>query len=644
MNELSRRAVIIGALLTIVFSISNVYLGLKIGGTFSCSIPAAIIAMVLLRWLKSNSIVESNIVQTIASAAASQAAIVFILPAMVITGLWQQFPYWLLVVLCATSGTLGVLFTIPLRKVLVLDPKLPFPEGYAAASVLTTGHTIEHAKEKLGKSLQYIVTGTLFSMIWSLVSEGFQVMNDSVTTYFRLGPSISGVGISYSMTLIGAGYIIGFEMVLSLLLGLVLTWGVAIPILSAHTVLPGKTSAEICDYLWMHQINYMGAGLIGCSAFLLILKLFKPIWCELHEASLKIASSTKQKLSVIDDLPIRIVSMLVIVIMVFLVVLFGHVVTPIWKTEPVLSVISVILTVLLVVLLGAIVSGASGYMAGLVGSFNSPLSSLGILALVILALVLLGLYFIMAPLNQHESNKILIALVILGTSCVFSMACIAEDNLQDLKTGHIVGASPWKQQIALIIGVLIGSLVIPFVLNKMYMAYGFVGHMPLSNHHATQPLSIPQARMMSSLLTGIMEHHLNWQMICIGVAIGLVLHLINRRFQRIRISIMSVGIGIYLPFILVTTLVIGGVMQKVTRVKGQTRSSDRAVLLASGLIVGSAIMGVILSIIIVTTGQQNPLAYQGLFPKSWVWPSLLFFILMVGLLTSFWRKIEHGIV
>ena len=320
--------------------------------------------------------------------------------------------------------------------------------------------------------------------------------------------------------------------------------------------------------------------------------------------------------------------------------------TPFFHDHLMFVIISLVCLLFMTLILGFLISGTAGYMAALVGSFNSPLSPLGILALIILAVLMALLGQIFLPHIGHVEKKALMSLVIISTSCIFSMACVANDNMQDLKTGQLVGSTPWKQQCVLIIGIMVGSLIIPYILNQMYLAYGFLGHLPSQSMNSHLALAIPQAHLMAALLSGVIEYQFNWYMMLIGVLIGFVL-IVAKRFcarSSFKISIMSVAIGMYLPFTITSTIIIGGLMQGIARVKGKRESSEKSTLFASGLIVGNAFVAVILAALIVYTGEQNPIAYVGIIPRSLVWPGLLLFVIILGLFLRFLYKLEHDLI
>ena len=467
MRELTLRGIVLGGLITLLFTAANVYLGLKVGITFATSIPAAVISMAVLRFVRGSTILENNIVQTIASAAGTLAAIIFVLPGLVMIGYWQGFPYWTTVAVCAIGGTLGVMFSVPLRRALVTGSDLPYPEGVAAAEVLKVGSGSIGGVEENAKGLAAIVAGSIASAGFALLA-AMKLAAGELATAFRLGGgAASGASMSLSMALIGVGHLVGMTVGIAMLIGMLIAWGVLVPVLTSIQGVGADVAATV-NLVFRNQVRFIGAGTIGVAAVWTLLKIIGPIVGGIRSAmAASAARSGGEVLELTErDLPIGIVGGTIVASLVPIAALLW------WFMAggPIAADATVVIGVTLVYMLviGAIIAAVCGYMAGLIGASNSPVSGVGILA-VLGAAVLLSLFYGTHP----ENAQALTAYALFTTAIVFSIATISNDNLQDLKTGQLVGATPWKQQVALIIGVIFGSLVIGPVLNVLNTSFGF---------------------------------------------------------------------------------------------------------------------------------------------------------------------------
>lgn len=665
--ELTVRGVLLGALITVIFTASNVFLGLKVGLTFSSAIPAAVISMSVLRMFKDANILENNMVQTQASAAGTLSSIIFILPALVMMGHWQGFPFWQTLGICAAGGMLGVMFTIPLRHVMVVQSNLPYPEGVAAAEILRVGsagraqdapQTAAHASAKpAATGMGDIVAGGVAAAVVSFAASGLRVLGDSVSGWFALGGAVFRLPMGFSLALLGAGYLIGIVAGLAMLTGLVIAWGIAVPILTAMGDMPaGATLASYATGLWSSQVRFIGAGVIGVGAIWTLATLFVPMargvkasfsaLTKEGAARAGAAPRTERDLSAgwISAVTLVLVAILVFTFQVFL---SG---TPlsagaIWKL--------VAYAVLFAFVFGFLVAAACGYMAGLVGSSTSPISGVGIVAIVLVSVLMLGVGGELMALENGV--QMAIALAIFSTSAVVAVASISNDNLQDLKTGWLVGATPWRQQVALLIGCVVGAAVISPVLELLYNAYGFADAMPREGMDASQALSAPQATLMLAITRGIFTHQLNWTMILIGMAVGVGLIVVDEIMKRTckvaRIPVLAVGIGIYLPPTVAAPIVAGALLawllERALRRRAAAANQPydrfaeaanrRGVLIASGLIVGESLVGVLMAAIIGGTGSEAPLAIAGeAFAGMASYLGLAVFVLVAVL---FWRRV-----
>jgi len=633
-KELTIRGLVLGALITTIFTAANVYLGLKVGLTFASSIPAAVISMAILSVVKDSSILENNIVQTVASAAGTLSAIIFVLPGLVIVGWWTGFPFWQSFLICVSGGVLGVLFTIPLRRALVTTSDLPYPEGVAAAEVLKVGAgTRGEAKDQAGDDTGEAREGLVAVILGSAASAGLAIITATriaaaqVGGFFRLGTmASSGYDIAWSLALLGAGHLVGLSVGMAMLTGLVIAWGIAVPILtSTQSAADGITLAAHTTAIWRTQVRFIGAGAIAIAAIYTLARLAKPVVGGLV-STLAASKSTAQG----DDTDRDLSPPWILALTAGCLVVAGWLAFS-FARSTVLAPSALKLTLIAVpfVLLGGfLIAGICGYMAGLIGASNSPISGVGILSIVLSASVL-----VLAVSPTPETRPALVAFALFVTAIVFACATISNDNLQDLKTGQLVGASPMRQQIALIVGVGAGAAVIPFVLNLLVKAYGFAGAANVGVV-APNPLPAPQATLISALAQGVIGGSLDWKMIGIGALVGVGLILLDTTLgamKKLRIPPLAVGIGIYLPMSATFAVVVGAVIshwydRRARAMANPDRADRLGTLVASGLIVGESLWGVINAGLIVGFSTDAPI---GLVPEDFVlapWLGLLGFV------------------
>ena len=647
--ELTLRALVLGCLLAVIFTAANTYLGLLVGLTFASAIPAAVISMAILRAFRTSTIWENMTVQTVASVGGAMSSIIFVLPGLVMIGWWLEFPFWQSVLICILGGVLGVTFSIPLRRALVVDGGLPYPEGVAAAEVLKVGsrgaEQTESAVRENKFGLWVVVAGAVVSAGYALLVAG-RVFAGEAARFFKLpaalGGGATGMGFGMQFALLGAGHLIGLTVGLAQLFGLILAWGIAVPILTspdtvawltahgvpsiASTLPAGAPAEELAGTVWSREVRFMGAGVIGVAAIWTLLKLAGPLVGGLTSALA--ANARRSHGEVLDrteqDLPIKLVGGLSLVCLVGIAGLLA------WfaQSAPALAGSTAMLVVgglVYVVLIGFAVAAICGYMAGLIGSSNSPVSGVGILAIVIASLLMLG---VMAVAGVPADPSI-IAFALIVTGVVFAVAVIANDNLQDLKTGQLVEATPGRQQTALIVGVGAGALVIPFILNLLNQAFGFEGGPP-AIVEGSQTLAAPQATLISALARGVIGGDLRWDLIGVGAVIGVAIIILDAVLEKatdrkVKLPPLAVGIGFYLPAAVTTMLVIGAVCgwlyERAVRSKSYADVARRmGVLLASGLIVGESLFGVFTAGVIVSTRNDAPFA---MVPDGAAWPAML---------------------
>ena len=623
LTEFTIRGIIIGIILCVIFTAANVYFGLKAGLTFSTSIPAVVISMALLRWLGNATAQENNIVQTVASAAGTLSSIIFVLPGFIMIGWWTGFPFWESAAICATGGILGVMYSIPLRRALVTDSDLPYPEGTACAEVIKVGSGSgkgDDSVESGGAGLKAVLAGSIASALFLVVVQTRLFASD-VVSFFRFGDDdkapASGFDFALSFALFGIGHLVGITVGIAMFVGAIIGWAWGVPHFSALHPAAGA-AADLAQGTWSHYVRFVGAGAIAISAIWTLIKLIKPVIGGLKGA---IASSKARKtgkganLARTElDIPVDqvgIVSLLCILPICWLLWNFA--------TGAGLGEHALLLTVggiIIVVVIGFLVSTVCGYMAGLIGASNSPLSGIGILVVAITALFLVATVKSSLP---PEMGKALVAYALFVTAIVFCVAAIANNNLQDLKTGQLVDATPYKQQWALVIGVLAGAMVIPPVLDLVNKAYGFLGAPGVNPAHA---LPAPQAGLISALGSGVIQNNVDWWLIITGVFIGIACIVVDavlvKTTKSVRLPPLAVGLGIYLPTASTLMITVGAVVGWWFDKRAERHPKKKAealkqlgVLLASGLIVGESVLGVVFSALVVFTANPYPIGVVG---------------------------------
>ena len=646
-RELTLRGMVLGALITVVFTASNVYLGLKVGLTFASSIPAAVISMAVLKFASGSNILENNMVQTQASAAGTISSVIFVLPGLLMAGYWAGFPFWQTTLLCTAGGILGVIFTIPLRYAMVVKSDLPYPEGVAAAEILKVGSHSETAGGE-GSGIREIVAGGLLAGLFGLLSNGLRVISDSASYWFKSGNAVFQLPMGYSLALLGAGYLVGLTGGIAILIGIAFAWGGAVPWFTATTPMPdGMDMTSFAMSLWKNKVRFIGAGTIGIAAIWTLITLLKPTIEGMKQSFRTLSgNATVSTARIEQDLSPQAMIFITLGMMVLLGFSFYHFIDA--ATIPSgIAWLLVVVCVLLTVIIGFLVAAACGYMAGLVGSSSSPISGIGIISIIIISLVLLLIGESGGLFADAANRQFLLALTLFCGTAVVSVASISNDNLQDLKTGYLLQATPWRQQVALIIGVVVGAIVVAPVLQLLYQAYGFPDAMPRAGMNPAQAMSAPQATLMTSITQGIFEHKLQWQYILSGVAIGVALIVVDVLLRkgsggRKALPVLAVGMGIYLPPSINMPIIVGAFLAAFLRSRIRSRygadsekrvaAADRiGTLFAAGLIVGESLIGVILAFIIVVSvtngGSDAPLAIP---LENWgttaAWLGLAFFI------------------
>ena len=627
------RGVLLGGAITLVFTAANVYLGLKVGLTFATSIPAAVISMAILRTLRNGTIKENNIVQTIASAAGTLSAVIFVLPGLIMIGWWSGFDYWPSVAVCALGGILGVMYSVPLRRAMVTESDLPYPEGVAAAEILRVGTASDDPKDAAAQEnragLSAVVWGSVASAGLAIVV-ATQVISDGFARYVRLGTALTGISFSYSLALLGVGHLVGVAVAAAMLAGIVVAWGIATPLIAVLHPHAGAAAAAAID-VWKNNVRFIGAGTIGVAAIWSLRRLAGPVVggvVSSLRASRRGANGDAVPLEE-RDLPFPIVLGISILVLVPLTWFLTDIISAEAPARLVFALVAG--AILFIVIAGLIVAAVCGYMAGLIGASNSPVSGLGILTVLGAALLAVAIVHPVRP----SATLAVTAYALYITAFVLCVATISNDNLQDLKTGQLVGATPWRQQVALMIGVLFGASVIPPILDLLNRAYGFT---PIGTHavaHASA-LPAPQATLITLLARGVIDGRLDWSLIGIGALVGVASVIADEVLRRggRQLPPLAVGLGIYLPLATTLTVVLGAFVgalydRYVDKRPNAAAARRLGTLLVSGFIVGESLFGVVLAAIIVATGNESPLALVGeWFAVPGEWIGLVAFVLI----------------
>jgi len=603
--QLTLRAVILSMVLAMVLAAANAYLGLFAGLTIATAIPAAVVSMAILRALGGGSILENNIVQTGASAATSIAAgVVFTIPALLILGYWSDFKYGWVAAIAGLGGLLGVLFSVPLRRSMIVDEPLAFPEGKAAAEVLKAG-------ENPGPGIRILAVASGLGAFIKLAAEsGLRLIPDDATGATFFGRYLAYMGTNLSPALLGVGYIVGLNVGIVIVSGSILSYNFAIPIYHAFFLgsdpalaakLVGKSAADIAAIIRAEKVRYLGVGTMLVGGLWTLFSLRRSL---LSGVKSGLAAARKGSAAIVAetdrDLPMKWMLVALVAFTIPLAFLYQAIVHD-WL-------VSLPMTLIMIVT-GFLFVSVSAYLAGLVGSSNNPVSGITIATILFASAVLLLLLGRDSPIGA-------VAAIMIG-AVVCCAASVGGDNLQDLKAGYIVGATPWKQQLMLAIGTFSCALVMAPVLNLLAQAYG-IG--PATSEHPNS-LAAPQATLMASVAKGLFGGHLPWNMIAIGGVIGAVVIALDSwlkaRGARFRVPVLGAAIGIYLPLELMVPIFLGGLLAHlVERAQGVTQADDETrerahrpgVLFSAGLITGEALMGIVIAIPIVASGRADVIA------------------------------------
>lgn len=610
MAQLTWRAVLLGVILAVMMAAANAYLGLFAGMTIASAIPSAVVSMAVLRLLGGQgSILEHNIVQTGGSAGSSTATgAIFVLPALVMLGHWNHYPYLWVVAFVAMGGVLGVLFSVPLRRALIIDQKLAFPEGTAAAEVLRAGDDPKQGAKLLA------LAGAGGALLKLAGANGLRLIPDAAAAAGFAGNSLLYIGTSLSAAMLGVGYVCGLNVGIVIISGSLISWNIALPIYS-HYVSGGNPGAPIdaAYALWSQHLRYLGVGamLVGGVWTLIALRgsIINSVRSALQATSGAAAAAMDERER---DLPMRWVLIGIAACTLPLLFMY-HSVVGNFTISAVMALIMIALSFLF--------CAVSAYMTGLVGGSNDPVSGMIIATVLSASVLLLGLTGANAAIGP-------VAAIMVGAA-VCCAVCLASDNLQDLKCGNIIGASPWRQQLMLAVGAVTSALVLAPVLNLLASAYG-IG---IADAAHPKPLLAPQATLMATVAKGLFGGQLQWNLITIGAAIGVAVILLDVMLEKsgskFRTPVLAVAVGIYLPLDVTSPIFLGGLLAHFAeRARaGQPNEETRArrgTLFAAGMIAGESLMGVLIAIPIVMTGRADVLALPSVLQMgSWLGMILL---------------------
>jgi putative OPT family oligopeptide transporter len=605
--QLTTKAIILGILLSMILAGANAYLGLFAGMTVSASIPAAVISMGVLRLFKNSNILENNIVQTSASAGESIAAgVIFTMPALILLNADEFFSYWWVSAIAGFGGLLGVLYTIPLRRSLIIEEKLAFPEGVATAEVLQVGDT--------GAGLRYLAMAGLLGSLAKLSSTGLKLWSETAQAgMFLGGKTIAYVGINLSPALLSVGYIVGVNIAILVFVGGAISWYVAIPLFSTFFIESnpeilaafqgGMPAEDLAGLIWTRQIRYLGVGAMLVGGIWALISMRSALFSGIMSGMKNVAGTAGQAIHHTEkDVPMKVVFILVGVMVLPIFILYHRVVADSGGLA-----VSIPMT-LIMVIAAFLFSSVAAYMAGLVGSSNNPISGVTIATILFAALMLLWL------MGPDAAMGPVAAIMIGGVVCC--AAAIGGDNMQDLKAGYILGATPWKQQVMQGVGVLSAVLVMFPILNLLNQAYG-IG---VATAEHPNPLQAPQATLMASVAQGVFRGGLPWTMVAIGAGIGAAVIVIDEWAKATgkswRAPVLAVAVGIYLPLELSVPVGLGGLIaffaerwhKRNGSADGGAGPMRNGMLFAAGLITGEALIGIFMALPIVISGSSDILA------------------------------------
>jgi putative OPT family oligopeptide transporter len=611
--QLTLKAILLSILLTVILASANAYVGLFAGITVATAIPAAVISMAVLPLFGRPNILENNIVATGASAGTSiSAGAIFTLPALILLHHWSTFDYWWTFAIVGLGGLLGVLFSVPLRRTLIIEQKLRFPEGIAAAEVLKVGANPGAGAKILG--LASVVGG-----VFKFVTSGLHSFPETFSMQGFFGQrGIAFFGYGFSPALLGVGYIVGLNVAILITAGGLFSWWLAIPLYNSFFFdhdpvllhkLAGLNAEDAAFAIWRAQVRYIGVGCMLTGAFWALWSLRKSLLSAVRSGLSVGVRGAADVPHTERDLPMGWVLVCIALFVVPLFLLYYLVVGSLG--------VALAMAVIMIVA-GFLFSSVSGYMAGLVGSSNNPVSGITICTILFASLVLMAMV-------GGKSAIGAVAVVFIG-AVVCNAAAVAGDNLQDLKAGQLVGATPWRQQVMLCVGVVVSAAVMAPVMNVLLFAYG-IGE---PAHPGVNALPAPQANLVRSVAEGMFGGTLPVGMIAIGAVIGALIIMLDlylkRRGSRWSAPVLAVAVGIYLPLDVSTPIFAGGLVAEFVARWHLRRSpgsdpeklSQHGMLFAAGLITGEALVGIFIAMCIWVSKNPDVLSLKELPGGKWL--------------------------
>ncbi len=640
--EITFRALVLGIVLAVILAASTTYIGLKIARTIAASIPAALISMLVLRRFRNANILENNMVQTIASAGEVVAAgVIFTLPALIIMGYWQSFDYFQTALITIIGGILGVLFSVPLRRTMIVKDNLPYPEGIATGEVLKAGEDTNKG------SARVLLFSSVFSGFFAFLQTGLKVIGEQVQYWTQLGYTAIGGSLMLSPALMGAGYIVGIRGLVSFIVGGILTWGIAMPFYVATHGLPeGQEVGSALAVIHKSHFRYVGVGVLAVGGLWSVISLMNQIVSAFKSSFAAMKSHRSEFDSTLRtdrDLPFQyvIIGVLLLVIPTFF-LFFTMVKDANFNVGDQIFWITVIFATVFALIVSFVAAAIAAYIVGVVGTTSLPISGITIAAIIAFSSFLL---LLLSPHIDFSVNTDLAlkaaALVIIFAAVVCVAAAVSGDNMQDLKAGQLVGATPWKQQLMLAVGVVASALVIPFILQTTFLAYGIADVLPRPDMNPQHALPAPQAALMATIPKGFFDGKLPWNMILGGAGLSVIAIILDVMLKRlnssVRFPVMLFALGIYLPFGYITAFCVGGVIQALVEIwnKSPTSETSQGILCASGIIAGEAIVGAILTIFFAYKSTEVfALKIEGLASFD----ALMGFLLYLGLAAYLYKQ------
>lgn len=615
--ELTFKSIFLGIIMTLLLASANAYLGLKVGMTVSASIPAAVIAMGILRLFKSHNVFEINMIQTSAATGQTLASgMIFSIPALLMIHYWDVFNYWQTSSIALLGGFLGVLFAVPLRRVLLEDKNLAFPEGTAIGNILKIS-------QDTTLSLKHLLVGGGLGAGISLLEGGLKVFSSGIQYWTKVSNTIMGAGLGFSPALIGAGFIVGPRVAMSMLSGVIICWVILVPILYGITphIMMEIPPETLAISVWKTQARFVGLGVLLVAGIWTLITLLKPITKGMATSMSSLAFIREHGYKNLprqeQDFPIHWVFMTIIALIlpIILTLLFSANITS-WLPSHMGQLGIIVFTCAYIIFAGFIFACICGYLVGMVGSSASPISAIGLAGILIYSLALfIALKFF--DFNIDGNTLALSALALIVVSFITCIGAITNDTMQDLKAGQMINATPWKQQFVMLIGVVVTAYSIPWVMDLLYNAYGLGDLMPRDGMDISQALAAPQAQLMAAISQGVFMQNMSWQYIQIGAGIAVAGIIIDRIIRRYGLSLptLGIGMGIYLPLESSSALILGGIVAWAAS-RHKTTDEHRGIMFASGLVAGAALMGVALAIPFVIFQDTNALS---IMPENLGW-------------------------